>query len=87
MAVTAELDERNAALAQSLWDALPYRSLQGHALVAGHHLYHVAPIHDLLHVPATYAVDRRTVPDGTIFASAPFAGGDNRGVVYEIGRP
>jgi hypothetical protein len=69
MAVTAELDERNAALAQSLWDALPYRSLQGHALVAGHHLYHVAPIHDLLHVPATYAVDRRTVPDGTIFAS------------------
>ncbi len=69
MAVTAELDERNAALAQSLWDALPYRSLQGHALVAGHHLYHVAPVHDLLHRPATYAVDRRTVPDGTIFAS------------------
>ncbi|WP_431903141.1 hypothetical protein [Nonomuraea sp. bgisy101] len=68
--VTAELDERNAALAQSLWDALPYRSLQGHALVAGHHLYHVAPVHGLLHQAATYKVDdRRFEPDGTIFAS------------------
>ncbi|MGW4471874.1 cucumopine synthase-related protein [Nonomuraea sp. NPDC004354] len=68
--VTAELDERNAALAQSLWDALPYRSLQGHALVAGQHLYHVAPVHDLLHQAAAYKVeDRRTEPDGTIFAS------------------
>ncbi|WP_231618814.1 hypothetical protein [Nonomuraea sp. SBT364] len=69
MAVTAELDERNAAAAQSLWDALPYRSLQGHALVAGHHLYHVAPVHEMLHQAAPYSVDRRTVPDGTIFAS------------------
>ncbi|MFE3451834.1 hypothetical protein ACFXJ8_23230 [Nonomuraea sp. NPDC059194] len=68
--VTAELDERNAALAQSLWDALPYRSLQGHALVAGRHLYHVAPVHELLHQAATYKVeDRRFEPDGTIFAS------------------
>jgi len=68
-AVIAELDERNAALAQSLWDALPYQSLQGHALVAGHHLYHVAPIHALLHAPVTYKVDRREAPDGTLFAS------------------
>ncbi|WP_308250791.1 hypothetical protein [Nonomuraea rhizosphaerae] len=67
--MTAELDERNADLAQGLWDALPYRSLQGHALVAGHHLYHVAPIHSLLHLPAPYRVDRRTVPDGTVFCS------------------
>lgn len=70
IAVTAELDDRNAALAQSLWDAMPYRSLQGHALVAGHHLYHVAPVHSLLYQAATYKVeDRRYEPDGTIFAS------------------
>jgi hypothetical protein len=67
--VTAELDGRNSALAQGLWDALPYRSLQGHALVAGHHLYHVAPIHSLLHTPAAHHVDRRAVPDGTVFCS------------------
>ncbi|RVX41687.1 hypothetical protein EDD27_4252 [Nonomuraea polychroma] len=67
--VAAELDQRNPALAQCFWDALPYRSLQGHALVAGHHLYHVAPVHSLLHAPAAYRVDRRTVPDGTLFCS------------------
>ncbi|MGN9844463.1 hypothetical protein ACTMTI_40685 [Nonomuraea sp. H19] len=67
--VTAELDQRNPALAQCLWDALPYRSLQGHALVAGHHLYHVAPVHSLLHAPAEHHVDRRAVPDGTLFCS------------------
>lgn len=67
--VTADLDDRNATLAQALWESLPYRSLQGHALVAGHHLYHVAPIHSLHHLPAVYRVDRRTVPDGTLFCS------------------
>lgn len=54
--VTAELDDRNAALADALWEALPYQSLQGHALVAGHHLYHVAPIPSLLHLPASHPV-------------------------------
>ncbi|MDL4820740.1 cucumopine synthase-related protein [Actinomadura opuntiae] len=67
--VTADLDERNAVLADALWNALPYRSLQGHALVAGHHLYHVAPVHEVLHLSAAYRVDRRTVPDGTLFCS------------------
>ncbi|MEV0621884.1 hypothetical protein AB0I81_51795 [Nonomuraea sp. NPDC050404] len=67
--VAAELDRRNPALAQCLWDALPYRSLQGHALVAGYHLYHLAPAHSLLHTEAQYRVDRRTVPDGTLFCS------------------
>ncbi|MEV5894848.1 hypothetical protein [Nonomuraea fuscirosea] len=67
--VAAELDQRNPALAQCLWDALPYRSLQGHALVAGYHLYHLAPVHSLLHTDAEYRVDRRTVPDGTLFCS------------------
>ncbi|MER6808667.1 hypothetical protein ABT299_05255 [Spirillospora sp. NPDC000708] len=67
--VAADLDERNPALADAIWDALPYRSLQGHALIAGHHLYHVTPVHDVLHLPAAHRVDRRTVPDGTLFCS------------------
>lgn len=69
--VTAELDGRNPALADALWEALPYRSLQGHALVAGEHLYHVAPIPSLLHLPADHKIaDRREAPDGTVFCSA-----------------
>ncbi|MGP4102949.1 cucumopine synthase-related protein [Nonomuraea sp. KM90] len=68
--VTVDLDGRNAALTQALWEALPYRSIQGHALIAGHHLYHLAPAPELLHAPATYRVDdRRDAPDGTIFCS------------------
>ncbi|WP_158588114.1 cucumopine synthase-related protein [Actinomadura logoneensis] len=69
LSVTARLDERNPALAGALWSALPYRTLQGHALVAGHHLFHVAPIHELLHLHGQHRVDRRTVPDGTVFCS------------------
>ncbi|MGW0247213.1 cucumopine synthase-related protein [Nocardia goodfellowii] len=69
--VTAELDGRNPELADALWEALPYRSLQGHALVAGAHLYHVAPIPSLLHLPASTRIpDRRDAPDGTVFCSA-----------------
>lgn len=69
--VTAELDGRNAELADALWEALPYQSLQGHALVAGSHLYHVAPIPSLLHIPASTKIpDRRDAPDGTVFCSA-----------------
>ncbi|WP_306359262.1 hypothetical protein [Nocardia sp. CC227C] len=69
--VTAELDGRNPELAAALWEALPYRSLQGHALVAGEHLYHVAPVPALLHLPASTRIgDRREAPDGTVFCSA-----------------
>lgn len=68
--VTAELDARNAVLADALWEALPYQSLQGHALVAGSHLYHVAPMPSLLYLPATTRFDRRAAPDGTVFCSA-----------------
>ncbi|MYV97557.1 hypothetical protein [Streptomyces sp. SID3343] len=70
VAVTAELDDRNPALADALWEALPYQSLQGHALVAGSHLYHAAPIPSLLHLPASTRFDRREAPDGTVFCSA-----------------
>ncbi|MEV7194569.1 hypothetical protein AB0N81_22565 [Streptomyces sp. NPDC093510] len=69
--VTAELDGRNAELADVLWDSLPYQSLQGHALVAGEHLYHAAPIPSLLHVsPSVRIPDRRDAPNGTVFCSA-----------------
>ncbi|MFF4318713.1 hypothetical protein [Streptomyces sp. NPDC001568] len=69
--VTAELDGRNPELADALWEALPYQSLQGHALVAGEHLYHAAPIPSLLHLSAsTRIADRRDAPDGTVFCSA-----------------
>ncbi|QSY50348.1 MULTISPECIES: hypothetical protein [Streptomyces] len=69
--VTAELDGRNPELADALWEALPYQSLQGHALVAGQHLYHAAPIPSLLHLSAsTRIADRREAPDGTVFCSA-----------------
>ncbi|MGO4614934.1 hypothetical protein AB4305_01190 [Nocardia sp. 2YAB30] len=68
--VTAELDGRNEELAEMIWRALPYRSLQGHALIAGHHLYHLAPVHELLYTSATERLDRRKAPDGTVFGSA-----------------
>ncbi|MEU5979269.1 hypothetical protein [Streptomyces sp. NPDC047315] len=68
--VTAELDGRNTELADALWESLPYRSLQGHALVAGEHLYHAAPIPSLLHLsPSTRIADRRDAPNGTVFCS------------------
>ncbi|GHF53386.1 hypothetical protein GCM10010218_38570 [Streptomyces mashuensis] len=68
--VTAELDGRNPELADALWEALPYQSLQGHALIAGQHLYHAAPIPSLLHLSAsTRIADRREAPDGTVFCS------------------
>ncbi|MEV6947468.1 hypothetical protein AB0N07_37005 [Streptomyces sp. NPDC051172] len=69
--VTATLDGRNPELADALWESLPYQSLQGHALVAGEHLYHVAPIHSLLHLQPSHKIaDRREAPDGTVFCSA-----------------
>ncbi|MCD2462685.1 hypothetical protein MBT42_03835 [Streptomyces sp. MBT42] len=68
--VTAELDGRNTELADALWESLPYQSLQGHALVAGEHLYHAAPIPSLLHLgPDTRIADRREAPNGTVFCS------------------
>ncbi|MGH4033883.1 hypothetical protein ACQB60_33690 [Actinomycetota bacterium Odt1-20B] len=68
--VTAELDGRNPELADALWESLPYQSLQGHALVAGQHLYHHVPIPKLLHVhPSERIADRRDAPNGTVFCS------------------
>lgn len=43
--IRAELLENlNPVLCKILWDSLPYRSIQCHALVAGEQLYHYTPI-------------------------------------------
>jgi hypothetical protein len=67
--VTIELDGRNPGLADLLWRNLPYRSVQGHAYVAGEYLFHLAPIRELVYTPASYKEDRRLFPDGTVFLS------------------
>ena len=68
--VTARLFEtQNRNLGDLLWGALPYNALQNHALVSGHHLYHLVPLVDLIHTPAQQKVDRTLSPDGTLFLS------------------
>jgi hypothetical protein len=68
--VTVELEEtKNGHLCDLLWRNLPYNSLQNHALVSGHHLYHLAPIVDLIYTPARTLEDRTLSPDGTVFLS------------------
>ncbi|PHH93329.1 hypothetical protein CDD83_7114 [Cordyceps sp. RAO-2017] len=67
--VTAELTS-NASLVDLLFEKLPYRSLQNHALVSGDHLYHLVPSERLIYTRAEYTVaDRTTEPDGTVFLS------------------
>jgi hypothetical protein len=69
--VRITLDEEcNTEFVEALWAALPYRTLQGHALVAGHLLYHTAPVHDFLHAKPDYLVDRRVAPVGTVYCSS-----------------
>src|SRR3954465_6305181 len=46
--VTVRMNELNSALVDILWDTLPYRSLQTHALVTGDQLYHLVPAEPLL---------------------------------------
>lgn len=41
-------DELNKTLIDVLYDNLPYRSLQNHALVSGDHLYHLVPTEKLI---------------------------------------
>jgi Cucumopine synthase C-terminal helical bundle domain len=68
--VTADLyEEQNGALAHLLWDNLPYNSVQSHALVSGDHLYHVAPIAELVWTQATQREDRTKSPYGSVFLS------------------
>ena len=68
--VLAELsDEPNRNLSDLLWENLPYHSLQNHALVSGHHLYHLVPSRPLLYAQAEWKEDRTKSPDGTMFLS------------------
>lgn len=46
--VTVSMHDMNPALVDLLWDTLPYRSLQTHALVTGDHLYHLVPAEPLI---------------------------------------
>lgn len=46
--VTVRMHNKNKALVDLLWDTLPYRSLQTHALVTGDHLYHLVPSEALI---------------------------------------
>jgi hypothetical protein len=69
--VRIELDEgHNADLVEPLWAALPYQTLQTHAIVAGDCVYHVVPSHELLHAEPDHRVERNEQPDGTVFCSA-----------------
>ncbi|TQV92189.1 cucumopine synthase [Cordyceps javanica] len=69
--VTAEMrDDVNPTLIDLLFENLPYRSLQNHALVSGDHLYHLVPAEKLIYAEPDYKVpDRTTEPDGTVFLS------------------
>jgi hypothetical protein len=47
--VTAIMNEQvNPSLVNLLYENLPYRSLQNHALVSGDHLYHLVPSEKLI---------------------------------------
>lgn len=46
--ITAVMTERNPSLTNLLFEKLPYRSLQSHALVSGDHLYHLVPAEALI---------------------------------------
>jgi hypothetical protein len=62
-------DGPNAHLCDLFWRTLPYNSLQNHALVSGHHLYHLVPSVELLYTQAEHKEDRTQSPDGTLFLS------------------
>lgn len=46
--VTVRTNTLNTNLLDVLWDTMPYRSLQTHALVTGDHLYHLVPSEPLI---------------------------------------
>ncbi|KAF9883233.1 hypothetical protein FE257_003827 [Aspergillus nanangensis] len=52
--ITLEMNAMNPEVIDLLWDTLPYRSLQTHALVTGDHLYHLVPSEALIHLAIKY---------------------------------
>jgi hypothetical protein len=70
ISVTADITHSmNPKLSDFLWNALPYNSIQNHAIVSGHHLYHLCPFRELVYGAAQYKEDRTKCPDGTVFLS------------------
>ncbi|GLA42716.1 hypothetical protein AnigIFM63309_011264 [Aspergillus niger] len=69
--ITVKINDANPALVGLLGTALPYRSLQTHAVVAGDQLYHLVPLEELIYTPADKrAPDRAKEPDGSVFLSS-----------------
>ena len=64
------IEDKNGELTDAVWSCLPYRTLQGHALVAGDCIYHVPPAHGALLAAPDHRVDRQAAPLGTVFCSA-----------------
>lgn len=48
ISVTVKMHGLNSELVDLLWNTLPYRALQTHALVTGDHLYHLVPSEPLI---------------------------------------
>ncbi|KAI9036170.1 uncharacterized protein KD926_002200 [Aspergillus affinis] len=68
--ITAIMTGKNPTLVNLLFDKLPYRSLQSHALVSGDHLYHLVPAEPLIYTHPDHKVPNRALePDGTVFLS------------------
>ncbi|KAJ5117389.1 hypothetical protein N7448_011021 [Penicillium atrosanguineum] len=60
------MHELNSTLVRILWNTLPYRSLQTHALVTGDHLYHLVLSEPLIYTsPEFKCPDRAKEPDST----------------------
>ncbi|KAL3471101.1 hypothetical protein BJX99DRAFT_250724 [Aspergillus californicus] len=69
--VTVKMNDLNPTLVGLFGNALPYRSLQTHAVVAGDQLYHLVPLEQLIYTPAdNKAPDRAKEPDGSVFLSS-----------------
>ncbi|MFE4581516.1 cucumopine synthase-related protein [Streptomyces chartreusis] len=63
------LDDLNPKMCDVLWNYLPYRSVQLHALISNEHLYHYNPIVESMFLEAEYMESRATAPVGTVFLS------------------
>jgi len=64
------LENLNRELCEILWNSLPYRSIQCHALVAGEQLYHYTPIIEAIHYQAQTKEDKTRQPIGRINMSS-----------------
>lgn len=69
--IRAKLSENlNRELCKILWNSLPYRSIQCHALVAGEQLYHYTPIIEAISYQAQTKENKTKQPVGRINMSS-----------------